>query len=145
MQEDIRWKQRFNNYLNAFQTLVEAVELAKTRPLSNLENQGLIQSFEFTHELAWNVLKDYLENKGIQGLIGSKDATRAAFKNGLITTSHGEVWMNMIKARNLTSHSYSIIIANSVTEDILNCFYPAFLEMAKIFNTLYQQIDNEPL
>lgn len=78
MQEDIRWKQRFNNYLNAFQTLVEAVDLAKTRPLSNLENQGLIQSFEFTHELAWNVLKDYLEHKGIQGLIGSKDATRAA-------------------------------------------------------------------
>ena len=57
---DIRWRQRFNNYCKAFQTLVAAVELARTRDLSDLEQQGLIQSFEFTHELAWNVLKDYL-------------------------------------------------------------------------------------
>jgi hypothetical protein len=57
--QDIRWRQRFNNYLRAFQTLVEAAELAHSRELSKLEQQGLIQSFEFTHELAWNVLKDY--------------------------------------------------------------------------------------
>ena len=61
----IRWKQRFNNYLKALQTLVDAVELAHLRGLSKLEQLGLIQSFEFTHELAWNVLKDYLEDKGI--------------------------------------------------------------------------------
>ena len=84
MTRDIRWKQRFSNYLRAFQTLVDAVELADVRELSNLEQQGLIQSFEFTHELAWNVLKDYLEHQGIAGLVGSRDASRAAFKNGLI-------------------------------------------------------------
>ena len=81
---DTRWKQRFNNYIKAFQTLVAAVELARSRELSELEQQGVIQSFELTHELAWNVLKDYLTEKGIVGLIGSKDATRSAFKNGLI-------------------------------------------------------------
>ncbi len=74
MRQDIRWKQRFNNYLKALQTLDEATALAQTRALTKLEQQGLIQSFEFTHELAWNVFKDYLANKGIAGLIGSKDA-----------------------------------------------------------------------
>lgn len=137
--QDIRWKQRFNNYIKAFRTLVEAVELAKTRDLSELEQQGLIQGFEFTHELAWNVLKDYLEDKGITGLIGSKDATRAAFKNGLI--GHGEDWMNMISARNQTSHTYQPEIAKAIVENILRRFYPAFESMAKKFAEIYDQRD----
>ncbi len=129
--QDVRWKQRFDNYLKAFQTLVEAVELARSRELSNLEQQGLIQSFEFTHELAWNLLKDYLEDKGISGLIGSKDATREAFKNGLI--EQGEDWMKMIGARNLTSHTYNLTVARGVADDILNRFYPAFESLASKF------------
>ena len=131
---DIRWKQRFNNYSKAFQTLVEAAELTRTRDLSKLEEQGLIQSFEFTHELAWNVLKDYLEEKGITGLIGSRDATRAAFKNGLI--EDGEAWMKMIEDRNKTSHTYDPAVAHAVVENILERFYPAFEQMAKKFTTL---------
>ena len=131
---DIRWKQRFNNYIKAFQTLVAAVELARTRELSELEQQGLIQSFEFTHELAWNVLKDYLEEKGIMGLIGSKDATRAAFKAGLI--EQGEDWMKMIEDRNRTSHTYDPHVAQAVVENILERFYPAFEKMAKRFTAL---------
>jgi nucleotidyltransferase substrate binding protein (TIGR01987 family) len=134
---DIRWKQRFDNYLKAFQTLTEAVELSRTRELSKLEQQGLIQSFEFTHELGWNVLKDYLEDKGITGLIGSKDSTRMAFKNGLI--EQGEDWMKMIEARNLTSHTYNLNIAQAVVKDILERFYPAFVSMAKRFTTLNEQ------
>ena len=94
------------------------------RSLSKLEQLGLIQAFEFTHELAWNVLKDYLEQQGIFALIGSRDASRSAFQNGLITD--GEAWMDMIKARNLTSHTYNPEVADSVTRDILVRFYPAF-------------------
>ena len=131
---DIRWKQRFNNYSRAFQTLVSAVELARTRDLSDLEQQGLIQSFEFTHELAWNVLKDYLEEKGIMGLIGSKDATREAFKNGLV--EDGEAWMKMIADRNRTSHTYDQAIARSVAENILNSYFPAFEALARKFTAL---------
>ena len=63
MPEDIRWKQRFDNYLRAFQTLCRAVELASQRDLSELEQQGLVQGFEYTHELAWKVLKDYMEEQ----------------------------------------------------------------------------------
>jgi nucleotidyltransferase substrate binding protein (TIGR01987 family) len=137
--QDIRWKQRFNNYLKAFQTLIEAVELAQTRELSKLEQQGLIQGFEFTHELAWNVLKDYLEHKGFVDLIGSRDATRLAFKNGLI--EDGDIWMAMIKARNQTSHTYNPELAEEVAEDILQLFYPAFEKMARKFTQLHEQND----
>lgn len=137
--QDIRWKQRFNNYLKAFQTLIEAVELAQTRELSKLEQQGLIQGFEFTHELAWNVLKDYLEHKGFVDLIGSRDATRLAFKNGLI--ENGDVWMAMIKARNQTSHTYNPELAEEVAEDILQLFYPEFEKMARKFTQLHKQND----
>lgn len=131
---DIRWQQRFQNYLRAFQTLVEAVALAQTRKLSRLEQQGLIQGFEFTHELAWNVFKDYLEHKGFVDLIGSRDATRTAFKNGLI--ADGDIWMDMIKARNQTSHTYNLELAEEITQDILTRFYPAFEKMAQTFKQL---------
>ena len=103
-QDDIRWIQRFKNFIKAFSQLKEAVQLAQQRPLSKLEEQGLIQAFEYTHELAWNTLKDFLESRGIRNLYGSKDATREAFKTGLI--ENGEIWMDMINSRNLTSHTY---------------------------------------
>lgn len=131
---DIRWKQRFNNFSKAFQRLADAVALSQSRELSDLEQQGLIQSFEFTHELAWNVLKDFLEEKGIVGLIGSKDATRSAFKNGLI--EDGESWMKMIEDRNKTSHTYDLTVAKAVVENILKRYDPAFEQMMKKFTIL---------
>lgn len=134
MTEDVRWKQRFSNYLQALQTLTDAVALAQQRPLSKLEQQGLIQGFEFTHELAWNVLKDYLDAQGFVGLIGSRNATRQAFKDGLV--QDGEAWMDMIKARNLSSHTYNIAIATGIAGDILARFYPAFVTMADTFAAL---------
>jgi len=141
MSEDIRWKQRFNNYLKAFQTITDAVKLAEERDLSNLEEQGLIQGFEFTHELAWNVLKDYLEYQGITGLVGSRDATRVAFANNLI--ENGEVWMDMIKARNRSSHTYNPDTARELVEEILNRFYPAYEQMARKFTTLNELPENK--
>lgn len=137
MTPDIRWKQRFDNYNRALQTLQEASALAAQRPLSALEQQGLIQGFEFTHELAWNVLKDYLEEQGFVGLIGSKNATRQAFKDALITD--GDTWMDMIRARNLTSHTYNTDVASAISQDILNRFYPAFVAMARTFKALAAQ------
>ncbi len=134
MNSDIRWQQRFDNYLRALQTLTSAVDLAAQRELSQLEKQGLIQGFEFTHELAWNVLKDYLEEQGFVSIIGSKNATRIAFKNALI--DDGDVWMDMIKARNLSSHTYNTKVAESIANDILSRFYPAFASMAKSFKEI---------
>jgi len=90
---DIRWIQRFHNFSKALTQLAEAVDLAGQRDLSKLERRGIIQAFEFTHELAWNTLKDFLENRGAQNIYGSKDATREAFKAGLI--ENGETWMDI--------------------------------------------------
>ena len=136
MSDDIRWLQRFANYTKALHSLSDAVALAGERPLSKLEQLGLIQAFEFTHELAWNVLKDYLEQQGIFALIGSRDASRSAFQNGLVTD--GEAWMDMIKARNLTSHTYNPEVADSVTRDILVRFYPAFAVLRQRLAALAQ-------
>lgn len=137
MTEDIRWKQRFDNYLSAFATLQRAVSLARQRDLSELEQQGMIQAFEFTHELAWNVLKDYLEDAGISGIVGSRGATREAFKNGVITD--GESWMEMIRARNLSSHTYNKDTADEVVTSILTRFYPAFEQMTAALSALAGQ------
>ncbi len=135
--EDIRWKQRFDNFTRALKTLRSAVGLSEQRDLSDLEQQGLIQGFEFTHELGWNVLKDYLEAQGFVGIIGSKNAAREAFKNGLI--NDGEAWMDMIRARNLTSHTYNTEIASGIVKDILTRFYPAFTELEQHFEYLFDQ------
>src|SRR6056297_2560917 len=134
MPNDIRWKQRFQNYQRALQTVTEAVDLAHQRPLTKLEQQGLIQGFEFTHNSAWNTLKDYLEDQGFINLIGSKNATRTAFANGLI--KDGEAWMDMIKARNLTSHTYNLELAQQMIDDILKRFYPAFIALEQTFKEL---------
>ena len=116
MISDIRWIQRFNHFLKAFAQLEEAEKLAKLRPLSKLEEQGVIQAFEYTHELAWKTLKDFLENRGVQNLFGSKDTTRAAFKAGLI--ANGETWMEMIVSRNATSHTYDDATADNIVSAI---------------------------
>lgn len=139
MSDDVRWRQSFDNYCRAFQTLSRGVELASQRKLSELEQQGLVQGFEFTHELAWNVLKDYLEDNGISGVIGSKGATREAFKNGLI--DDGEAWMEMIKARNLSSHTYNQATAEEVVGMIVTCFYPAFERMTHKFLELAESVN----
>jgi nucleotidyltransferase substrate binding protein (TIGR01987 family) len=139
MTDDLRWKQRFSKYRKALQMLAEAVELAQQRPLSKLELLGVIHAFEFTHELAWNLLKDYLDAQGFVGLIGSKNATRQAFKDALI--QDGDAWMDMIKVRNLTSHTYNTDIASGIAADILARFYPAFSAMANTFAAIGAQAD----
>jgi len=92
--------------------------------LTKLEKQGVIQTFEFTHELAWNVLKDFLEDQGEQNIRGSKDATRAAFKVSLIID--GEQWMAMIQSRNVSLHTYDETIAESLVMVIFDCYFPLF-------------------
>jgi nucleotidyltransferase substrate binding protein (TIGR01987 family) len=122
--QDVRWIQRFNHFIKALSQLREAVTLAQKRPLSKLEEQGLIQAFEFTHELAWNTLKDFLEERGVQNLYGSRDATREAFKTGLI--ENGEAWMDMIQSRDLTSHTYEEATAAAIVSAIRNTYFKEF-------------------
>jgi nucleotidyltransferase substrate binding protein (TIGR01987 family) len=122
--KDIRWIQRFSHFKKALAQLKEATALAQKRPLSRLEEQGLIQAFEFTHELAWNVLKDFLEERGVQHLYGSRDTTREAFKAGLI--ENGEAWMSMIQSRNLTSHTYDEAVAAAIASAVRTTYFTEF-------------------
>ena len=121
MAKDIRWQQRFSNFKKAFVQLEEAVSLPS---LSKLEQQGLIKGFEITYELAWNTLKDLLQEQGYTSILGSKDTFRLGNQVGLITD--GDVWMEMVKSRNATSHTYDESTANEITEAIRDNYYVAF-------------------
>jgi nucleotidyltransferase substrate binding protein (TIGR01987 family) len=134
---DIRWVQRFQNFKRAFHQLSAAVELAQERDLSELEQQGLIQAFEFTHELAWNTLKDFLEARGTAKLFGSKDATRAAFTAGLI--ENGEVWMEMVESRNKSTHTYEGGTAEAIAKAIASSYQPEFEK----FQTKFMELERE--
>jgi len=125
--QDIRWIQRFNHFSKAFTQLKQAVELSEQRELSKLEEQGLIQAFEYTHEMAWTTLKDFLEERGARKMYGSKDATREAFKTGLL--ENGEAWMKMIESRNLTSHTYNEETATAIVSAIIHSYFAEFSDM----------------
>lgn len=135
-EQDIRWQQRFNNFLKAFSLLEKAVLQHNEKGLSELEEQGLIQRFEFTHELAWNVLKDYFEYQGNTSITGSRDATREAFHKGLITD--GEGWMEMIKSRNMSSHTYNEDTAKTIVQNISALYYDLFVAFKEKMTTLNQ-------
>ncbi len=124
IESDIRWRQRLENFSRALAQLNEAVDLQVARELSNIEKQGFIKAFEFTHELAWNVMKDFAVYQGSTQMLGSRDATRDAFKKGLIT--NGEVWMEMIVTRNKAVHTYSTEIVNSVIKLTLSTYVDEF-------------------
>ena len=132
--EDIRWQQRFQNYLKAFALLEDAVETFQQKGLNELETQGLIQRFEFTHELAWNVLKDYFEYQGNTNITGSRDASREAFNKGLL--ENGDEWMEMIKSRNQSSHTYNAAIAEELKDKIIYSYYELFVAFKDKMNAL---------
>lgn len=136
---DIRWEQRFSNFNKALHKLENSVTYIKRNHESNetieeqedhysvlndLIKQGLIQRFEFTHELAWNVVKDYAAYQGNAEIRGSRDATREAFSMDLI--ENGEIWMEMIKSRNETSHTYDEDTASEIFEKVIYTYLPAF-------------------
>lgn len=123
------WQQGFENFLRAFARLEVAIELCKIRPLSELEQQGLIHVFNFTHELAWNVMKDYFTYQGNANITGSRDAVREAFANGLV--QDGESWMDMIKCRNQSSHTYNQSVADMVAERVIVNYFPLFVAFAE--------------
>jgi nucleotidyltransferase substrate binding protein (TIGR01987 family) len=120
---DIRWKQRFSNYQKALGQLEKFIEKGD---LNQLEEQGLVQAFEYTYELAWNVMKDYFTyEQADENVTGSRDAIRLAFKRGLVVD--GENWMDMIVSRVKSSHTYNEDTANEIVAKILNSYFDLFM------------------
>ena len=133
-QTDVRWKQRFSNYKKALANLRKFVDKGE---LSELEKQGLIKAFEYTYELAWNTLKDFLKYQGQAEIYGSRDAIRMAFSNGLI--EDGEGWMDMLQSRNKTSHTYNEETAEEIANAILTRYYPLFIKFEHKMNSLLSE------
>ena len=129
--KDIRWKQRFANLKKAFTQLNKFVD---EPDLNELAKQGLIQSFEYTYELSWNVIKDYYEFQGETGIQGSRDAFRLAIRRGLV--KEDELWMEMIQSRQKTSHTYNDEIANEIADRILTAYFDLFHELIDKFNEI---------
>ena len=126
---DIRWIQRFNNFKKALLQLKKFIDKST---LNELEEQGIIQSFEYTYELGWNVIKDYLEYSGNSKIIaGSRDAIAEAFRLGIIMD--GEGWMIMFKDRNQSAHTYNEETAKAISENIFKNHFNLFLELKEMF------------
>lgn len=117
----------------------DAILLAAQRELSQLEEQGLIQGFEYTHELAWNTLKDFLEGRGAQQMYGSKDVSREALRAGLI--ENGEVWMAMIQSRNRTTHTHDEVTAQEIVAAIKESYFAEFETLVATLARLQEEED----
>ena len=133
MDQDVRWKQRYSNFMKALSSFEEFI-LKKN--LSKLELQGLVKSFEYTYELAWNTLKDFLEHQGETNIVGPKDVIKRAFKVGII--ANGQTWIDMIESRNRTSHIYNEEVAQEIAKAIVEKYYGAFSELKKKLATLIE-------
>ncbi len=146
----LRWEKGFSNFNKALQKLEEAVKrIKKDFPIDkygsidedqfmdDILKEGLIQRFEYTHKLAWNVMKDFLVNAGNNSIFGSKDATREAFASGLI--QNGELWMDMIKSRNKTSYTYNEETADEIFLKIMNQYISEFILFQEKMENLKSQ------
>ena len=126
-EKDIRWIQRFCNYRKALFQMGKAVDIVSAK-IGNTEQdelmaEGLIQRYEYTHELAWKVMKDYAEYQGQTDITGSRDAIRFSLRVGLIDDDR---WMDTIADRNLTSHNYDNETAERIVNKIISVYYPLF-------------------
>lgn len=124
---DIRWKQRFFNFSRALVLLREPFDRG-TDTLSMLEREGAIQRFEYTFELAWKVLKDFLEAEGATIIpLTPRQVIKDAFAAGII--SDGQAWIDMLDQRNLLSHNYDEQVFGKAVDAIAQRYLPALAAM----------------
>ena len=140
VQQNIRWQQRFSNYRKALVKFKQAVELLSKHiehedTVDELLQEGLIQRFEYTHELAWKVMKDYAEYQGYTDIRGSRDAIRKSLEMNLIDDKR---WMNTIEDRNLTVHNYDNEIASEIYDNIMNIYAPLFVAFESKMQSLIE-------
>ncbi len=133
MNQDIRWRQRFNNYKKALTQLELFVE---KKELSKLEEHGIIKAFEYTYELAWKTLQDLLKDKGYTDITGPRPVIEQSFQDGYI--SDGDNWMKMIQSRNLTSHTYNEETASEIVYNIKGLYIRLFRELEQVLDSIHK-------
>lgn len=119
VQKEIRWRQRFDNFANAYELLAKYIDIYDPE---ELQRAGIIQFFEMAFELAWKVMKDYLETEGFQ-VKSPKEAIKQAFQSDLV--ANGQVWIDALEDRNRTVHTYEESTAIEIAEHIKSTYFPA--------------------
>lgn len=136
-----RWEQKLQSFTKALTRLAHIVNESQRRTLNEFELDSIVQRFEFTHEIAWKLMKSYAEFQGDTTISGSRDACRWAFENHLIPDGH--VWMEMIRSRNETSHNYDETVASEVVDRVVQQYYPALLELQQKMTTIAQNTPDD--
>jgi nucleotidyltransferase substrate binding protein (TIGR01987 family) len=139
--QDIRWLQRFENFEKALHRLGEVIQKAEEENLSELEQEGLLQRFEYTWEMAWLVLKDYFEMQGEVGINGARDAFRMALRRELLDEESASSLMRSIETRNMTSHGYNPENAEKAYQRIIDSHYDAFRNLQDILRQQKEEWD----
>lgn len=129
MEEDIRWKQRFENFEKSVKHLEYALEIENP---DIVQKAGIIQFFELTYELAWKLMKDYLEAQGFSDVKSPRSAIKKSFESGLITDGH--TWMELLLDRNLTAHTYDEAKATEVEKLIKNKYFSLLKDLYVTFS-----------
>ncbi|XKF16213.1 nucleotidyltransferase substrate binding protein [Halomonas sp. BLK-85] len=132
---DIRWKQRYQQFGNAYALLRESIGIQKP---SVVERAGIIQFFEMAFELSWKLLKDYQLAEGFQ-VNSPRSAIKQAFQSGLIEDGHA--WIQALEDRNLTTHTYNETTAQLVEEKIRTAYYPL---LSKLYDNFAEKVTYEP-
>ncbi|MBN2897433.1 MAG: nucleotidyltransferase substrate binding protein [Clostridia bacterium] len=128
--KEIRWRQRFDNFEKSYRLLAQYVE---TPIETELERAGIIQLFEVSFELAWKVMKDYLESQAFN-VKSPRETIKQAYQIGLVEDGH--VWMDALADRNLTVHTYDEKMAKKMLDDIIQVYYPSL-------RALYEKLSGE--
>ncbi|MEO5570966.1 MAG: nucleotidyltransferase substrate binding protein [Bacteroidia bacterium] len=128
---DIRWQQRFQNFEKSLHYLEDAMKIIHP---DIIQKAGLIQFFEMSFELAWNTVKDYLEDQGFNDIKSPRGALKKGFETGLIKDGHG--WMELLEDRNLTAHTYDEKVINEIEMLIRQKYYPLLTELYDHFKKI---------
>lgn len=129
--KEIRWKQRFENFEKTYKLLEKYSEQTIT---NKLEKAGIIQFFEMAFELAWKVLKDYLESEGYM-VKSPRETIKQAFQIGLIDNGH--IWIDALADRNLTTYTYDEELASKMATEIISVYLP---ELKKMYDKLSEEL-----
>lgn len=130
--KDIRWQQRFQNFKKAFLQLEKAVAI---KDPDIIQQQGIVQCFEYNFELAWKTLQDFLAGeRGYVDVRGPRPVIELAFQDGIL--QDGVKWLEMLKNRNLTSHLYDEQEVQKILEKISKDYFPLFSDLKSYFENL---------
>ena len=135
-QSDIRWKQRFDNLQRAYQRLRWALEIHQQDPDNDLIRMAVIKAYEFTFELSWKTLKDFLAYNGIDAKL-PREVLKQAFATGLV--SDGQLWIDMLEERNLMAHTYDDTRARIAVDQIQERYLGGLQQLHNMLTTKLQE------